>query len=308
MKALLAALLMGLAAPALAQAPSHAFILDADTANEMDDMYAITQAALDPQAHLLGLSSAHFNNVEIFTRRHWHHYPMDGFVPVEASQRENERLLALLGSHIPAPIGARDIIGYSWGYFDGAPVPDAPAIAFMIAQARAASPEDKLSIVVLGPLTNVAAALIKAPDIAPRIHIYALGGKYDVATGVWDKNEFNIRNDLNAADYLLNRGDVALTILPATVAQALGFRRADSLARLAASRRPVAKALAERWDFVNAGDSWTMWDLALTLAVTHPSLATVETRAAPPENRRKTLEVISAIDATAMQGRFWSLL
>lgn len=298
------AALLALAAP---EAP-RAFVLDADTANEMDDMYAIAQSVLDPRAKLLALSSAHFNNVELFVRRKWHRYAMDGFVAVEASQRENERLLALLGSKVPAPLGARDIIGFSWGWFDGAPVPDAPAIDAIIAQARAASPEDKLAVVVLGPLTNVAAALIKAPDIAPKIHVYALGAKYDVATRVWDKNEFNIRNDLNAADYLLDRDEVALTILPASVAAGLGFDRAASIARLGRSGRPVAKALAERWDFVSAGAKWTMWDLALTLAVTHAELATFETRAAPPENKRKGLEVITAIDAVGMREAFWELM
>ena len=29
---------------------------------------------------------------------------------------------------IPHPEGARGMIGYSWGYFPGAPVPDAPAM------------------------------------------------------------------------------------------------------------------------------------------------------------------------------------
>jgi purine nucleosidase len=303
-KALLAALALLLAA----QPAPRQFILDADTANEMDDMYAITQAVLDPRAALLALSSAHFNNVEIYARRRWHLYPMDGFVPVQASQRENERLLGLLGSRVPAPLGAADIIGFSWGYFDGAPIPQAPAIDFIVARARQATPERKLAVVALGPLTNVAAALIKAPDIADRIHVYALGAKYDVATGVWDKNEFNIRNDLNAADYLLNRDDVAFTLIPATVAAKLRFQRADSLARLARSKSPAAKLLAERWDFVSAGDRWTMWDLALTLAVTHPELATFEHRAPPPENRRKTLEVITDIDADAMRARFWTLL
>ncbi|MEZ0242619.1 MAG: nucleoside hydrolase [Sphingomonas sp.] len=301
------ALLIGLAVPASAQTAPLAFILDADTANEMDDMYAITQALLDQRAAPIALSSAHFNNVEIFVRKRWHHYDMAGFVTVEASQRENERLLGLLGSTIPAPMGARDIIGFSWGYFDGAPIPQAPAIDFIIARARTASPEHKLAVVMLGPLTNVAAALIKAPDIAPRIHVYALGAKYDVASGVWDKNEFNIRNDLNAADYMLNRDDVALTILPATVAAGLKFDRTDTLARLARSPRAVAPVLAGRWDFVDAGASWTMWDLALTLAVTHPELATFETRAAPPENRRRTLEVITAIDAPGMRQAFWSV-
>ena len=285
-----------------------AFVLDADTANEMDDMYAITQAVLDPHAALTLLTAAHFNNTEITTKRRWHAYEMDGFVPLLASQAENERLLGALGSDVIALPGASEMIGYSWGYFDGAPVPEAPGIDAIIEAARDLPEGDRLTVLSVGPLTNVAAAIIAAPDIAGRLDLWWLGTKYDVDERVWNKNSFNARNDINALDDLLDREDVALTIMPGMVARELMFSRDRSFACLGTTDLPVAPILRDRWDFVGAGEEWTMWDLALTLAVTHPEWATVEARPAPPENARETVRVVTAIDAAAMEAHFWRLL
>ena len=310
MRSLLALLMLcACAAPqSQAQDAPVPFVLDADTANEMDDMYAVAQAVLDPRADLLLLTAAHFNNTEIHTKGRWHAYEMEGFNTLAASQDENERLLAVLGSDVPALPGADEMIGYSWGYFDGAPVPEGEGIDAIIERARALPDGERLTVLSVGPLTNVAAAIIRAPDIAGRLDLWWLGTKYDVGTHVWNKNSFNARNDINALDYLLNREDVALTIMPGMVAQQLMFQRETSLACLAASDLPVAEPLATRWDFVSAGREWTMWDLALTLAVTHPDWATIETRAAPPENTRETVRVVTGIDAPAMERHFWRLL
>lgn len=293
--------------PAIASKPMS-IVIDADTANEMDDLYAISQALVDPSLHVAGIVAAHFNNYDLVAKGRWHDYDMKGFVPVVASHEENKRLLAAVGVQVPAFVGGNQIIGYSWGYHQGAPVPTAPGIDFIVDQARKASTDNPLKLVVLGPLTNVAAAIISAPDIAPRIHIYALGMNYDPIRKIWNKNEFNARNDLNAVDYLLNRDDVALTVLPASVAAALTFKKASTHNRLAAMKTPLAKLLNARWDFVHAGDTWIMWDLALTLAIAKPEFATIERRAPPPENKRAGLNVITQIDAPAMEAHFWKLL
>jgi purine nucleosidase len=283
-------------------------IVDADTANEMDDLYAIAQLIADPAVKVTALNSAHFNNAELYVRQRWHKYDMKGFVPVDASQRENEKLLKVMGKRIPAPRGAGDILGYSWGYFDGAPIPDAPAIQEIIRAARAAPAGTKINVLVLGPLTNIASAVARAPDIGPKISVYSLSLKYDPITGVWDKNDFNTRNDLNATDFLLDRDDVDLTILPVSVAKDLPFFRDKVMPNLDKVRHRVSKHLRERWEFVGAQEMWTMWDLALTMAASHPEMATVSLRSAPPENKRKTVKVITAIDASSMEATFWQLL
>ena len=293
-------------------APVSAFWLDADTANELDDLYAIAQTIADPHIRLDGLSSSHFNNTEIGTKGRWHAYDtvaeLDrGLDTVDASQRENETILQLMGrADIPAPLGTSEMIGFSWGYFDGAPVPDAPAVDAIIAYARAASPEDKADVAAVGPLTNVAAALIQAPDIAPRIRVWWLGAGWE--NGVWNKNRFNVRNDLNAADYVLDRENVELVMMPTQTARALMFTRERTLPALSAIDHPIAAHLHDRWAFVDAKGEWTQWDMALTLAMAHPEWARLERVPAPPENARKHVLVYTDIDAPAMEAHFFGTL
>ena len=298
-------------APAAPAAPPR-ILLDADTANELDDLYAVAQVVTDPHITLGTLTSSHFNNTEIGTKGRWHAYDavqdLDrGLDTVGASQRENETLLRLVGrTDIPHPEGAREMIGYSWGYFPGAPVPDAPAVDAIVEAGRAATPRSKADLVAVGPLTNVAAALIQAPDIAPNVRVWWLGPGW--TDGVWNKNRFNVRNDLNAADFVLDSPEIELIIMPTETARALMFARERTLPRLRAMNHPLTDHLADRWAFVGAEDEWTQWDMALTLAIAHPEWATRKTVPGPPENTRETVDVFTAIDAPAMEAHFFEVL
>jgi inosine-uridine nucleoside N-ribohydrolase len=291
-----------------------AVILDADTANEMDDLYAVAQVVLDPNIEIAALSSAHFNNTEIGTKGRWHGYDtvreLDrGLNTVGASQKENEALLTLLGREdIPAPFGASEMLGFSWGYFEGADVPDAPAIQDIIKRAQDLESGEKLDVVLLGPLTNAAAAIAQAPDIAPKLRLWWLGCDYDVETGVWNKNAFNARNDLNAVDFILDRDDVELIMLSVSVARDLMFQRNTTLTQLAKIDHPLIDALSERWDFVQAEGGWIMWDMALTLAIAHPEWAEARKVAPPPENKRESVTMITKINAPAMEAYFFELM
>lgn len=98
----------------------------------------------------------------------------------------------------------------------------------------------------MGPLTNAAAAIAQAPDIAPKLRLWWLGCDYDVEKGVWNKNAFNARNDLNAVDFILDRDDVELIMLPVSVARELMFQRAPTLTQLAKIDHPLVDALSDR--------------------------------------------------------------
>jgi purine nucleosidase len=302
-----AALFLVGAAPLSAEPVSY--IVDADTGNEMDDLYAIVQSLIDPDANVVALNSAHFNNMEIVTTGVWHSYDLRCYDPVTVSQLENERLVRALGvKNLPMPFGADSMLGYSWGYFDGAPVPSAPAVDDIINRARAAGPDKKLPIAVLGPLTNVAAAMIKAPDIVHNISIYFLGMSYKADKGVWNKNSFNVRNDLNATDYVFNHPTLDLIIMPTETAVKLMFNRERSASHLNKKKHPAVDVLRDRWDFVRAQGEWTMWDMALTYAVTKSHWIKVEKLPRPPENGGTPVKVVTWIDAPAMEAHFWQLI
>ncbi len=68
-------------------------------------------------------------------------------------------------------------------------------------------PEKTVTLCTLGPLTNVALALVKAPDIAGRIQqIVMMGGAYFEVGNISPAAEFNIYVDPEAADIVFRAG------------------------------------------------------------------------------------------------------
>jgi purine nucleosidase len=280
--------------------------LDADTGNEMDDLYAIARLVVDSTVELVGLSSAHFNNPDLLVFEKWNAYDSRGLVTVAESQRLNGQILAALGrTDIPHPLGADRQVGRAWGQEDPR---DSPAARALIEVVRTLPEGEKLDVLSLGAATNVASALMLAPDILPRIRCYHLGGRYNPKTKVWNKNEFNVRNDLNAFDWLLNRADLELIVMPLEACMPLQFGREDTYARLDDGIE-IEKILADRWREQNPQDARRiMWDLALVEAYLRPELARWTRARTPPENNRRMVKVYTKIDATAMAEDFWKCI
>lgn len=289
--------------------PPNPVIIDADTGNEMDDLYAIVRGLIAEDWPVIGLTSAHFNNIQLLTDSLWHIYPTEGIKTQEISQQLNEEILRGMDrENIPHPPGCDRMVGFAWGYYEGAPIPKSEGVDFIVAQARRASPDNKLNLVILGPVTNLAAALLKAPELASHIRAYMLGMRYDSKSGAWNKNEFNARNDLNALDLLLDNSELEVIVMPASTAEALTFDHNKSVQKLSAYTHPIADLLSRRWEEVNAGNNWTMWDLALIEALLHPEWATLQSVEAPPENGSRMIQAYTHIDAEAMEAEFWSHL
>jgi purine nucleosidase len=57
--------------------------LDADTGNEMDDLYAIVRLVKEPSVDLIGLSSAHFNNADLNVFEKWNAYDTKGLNTID---------------------------------------------------------------------------------------------------------------------------------------------------------------------------------------------------------------------------------
>ncbi|MDR9410618.1 MAG: nucleoside hydrolase [Balneolaceae bacterium] len=289
--------------------PVQEFVLDADTGNELDDLYTIVRAVVDEEVTVTALTSAHFNNPQLVTDSLWHIYPTENINTVQISQDINENLLETLGrTEIPHPIGADRMVGYAWGYYEGAQVPESPAIDFIIERAREHSPSEKMNVVTVGAVTNVAAALLQDSSIAENIRLFALSMRYNEEFNAWDKNSFNARNDINGLDLILNNEDLEFYVIPGNVSRTLTFQRQETLEKLSRWDHPTVEILERRWDEVSAGDSWIMWDLALVEAMIHPEWATFEKVAAPPENGGREIIMISDIDEDQMREEFWRLM
>ncbi|HBE67799.1 MAG TPA: nucleoside hydrolase [Planctomycetaceae bacterium] len=268
-------------------------ILDADTANEIDDMYAIARMLNQDKFEVVALTSAQ-----------WIHYLAEDN-SVGASQQINEDLVKLLGATLPTPIGSVEPMGKPWGGFEPK---DSPAARAIIAAADKASIAQKLTVVCLGASTNLASAIALKPDIAPNIDAYLLGFRYDLEKNIWNKSSFNVRRDLNAADYLLNCSELQLSIMPANVARALTFKREDTFARHKRMGE-LGKYLTDKWNARFAEfDTWVMWDLALVQAIIDPKLAKRRVVATPPENESRKVTLYESIDAPSMRSNYWKII
>ncbi|TCN59566.1 nucleoside hydrolase [Flavobacterium circumlabens] len=268
--------------------------LDADTGNETDDVYAIVRLLNEPSINLIGLSSAHFNNADLVAFDKWNQYSANDINTVKISQQLNEEILNLSGkSNISHPIGADRAMGRAWG---GSQPRNSEAAKQIIAAVKTLLPKEKLHIICLGALTNIASAIAIDSTIADHIKCYLLGAKYNIQDEFWDKNEFNIRNDLNAFDYLLNTPSVQLIIMPVTTAEPFKFER-DKLYTLFNDSNPALQYMAQRWADTNPNDTVrTLWDVALVEAYLNPVHATIKMIKTPPENVSRSIGVYIKFD------------
>ncbi|HEY8574903.1 MAG TPA: nucleoside hydrolase [Devosia sp.] len=96
------------------------------------------------------------------------------------------------------------------------PLQDQHGVDYIIDTLMAA-PAGTITLCTLGPLTNIAMALIKQPAIAERIQeIVMMGGAYFEVGNITPAAEFNIYVDPEAADVVLRSG-VPITMLPLDV-------------------------------------------------------------------------------------------
>jgi purine nucleosidase len=130
-------------------------------------------------------------------------------IPVLAGCPRPMRRALVTAAHVHGPTG-----------LDGPPLPEPttqPAarhgVDFIIETLRAAAPGE-ITICSLSPLTNLAMALIQAPDITRGIaEIVAMAGAYSEVGNITPAAEFNVYVDPDAADVVFRCG-VKLTLLP----------------------------------------------------------------------------------------------
>lgn len=153
-------------------------IVDADAANEIDDQYALALALGFPgRFRLEGLVAAHFGDA-------------GGAAGIQKSFEEIERILEKAGmaGRIPVKRGSDPL-----QYRDR--IPESEGVDFIIERARSATPENPLWLVLLGPATDAAAALLKDPSIASRLVVF-WHGRTQWPVRCWN---FNAYNDVRAA-------------------------------------------------------------------------------------------------------------
>ena len=132
------------------------------------------------------------------------------------------------------------------------PLQDQHAVDFIIETLRD-HPPGSVTLCPLGPLTNIATALTRAPEIAGKItEIVLMGGAYFEVGNITPTAEFNIYVDPQAADIVFRSG-VPITVMPLDVThKALVTKpRNDAFRALGTA---VGVAVAEMTDFFERFD------------------------------------------------------
>ena len=132
------------------------------------------------------------------------------------------------------------------------PLQDGHAVDFIIDTLREHAP-GTVTLCPLGPLTNVATALQKAPDIARRIaKIVLMGGGYFEGGNITPVAEFNIYVDPQAADIVFKSG-VPIVVMPLDVTHKalVTAPRNDAFRNIGS---PVGIAVAQMTEFFERFD------------------------------------------------------
>ena len=181
------------------------------------------------------------------------------------------------------------------------------ATDFIIKTAFEMPEGEKLKVIVTGSATNVASAVLPEPKIIDKIAVYFLGFLYDFETNAWNKNDFNVRSDLNAIDVLLNTENLEFHIMPSNISKQLIITRKDIDNRLNMNVG-IDKMLKVRWyEFNEDHVDWIMWDIAVVQALINPQWAKEISVITPPENKQREVYIYNYINATAMMEDFWKV-
>ncbi len=211
-------------------------VIDTDAYNEVDDQFAIAWALRSPErmkveavyaAPFCSLAFANFFGIpagapseDVKKLIHWADTPCDG---MEQSYQEIKNLFALLGED-----AAGRVYRGSPEYLKDKQTPVASEAARDLA-ARAMASDEPLYVLAIGAITNVASALLLEPAIKDRIVVVWLGGQ---PLHFPRTVEFNLIQDIKAAQVVLDSG-VPLVLIPCmTVASALTVSAEELKGRL----------------------------------------------------------------------------
>ena len=186
-----------------------------DTDPGQDDAVAILLALASPELELLGITCVAGNVPLELTAR-------NARIVCELAGRPEIRVFAGCARPLSRKLVTAEHVHGKTG-LDGIDLPDPEmplqdqhAVDFLIDTLRREAP-GSVTLVPIGPLTNIATALQRAPDIAPRIAgIVLMGGAYFEVGNITPTAEFNIYVDPEAAKHVFAAG-VPLTIMPLDV-------------------------------------------------------------------------------------------
>lgn len=231
------------------RAPRRAIVLSTDCGTEMDDQWALAHLALSPEFDLRGIVTTHAPNLAP--------------PAAETSAKVAEQVL----DHLPLLQRPPIYAGASFPLVDWATPNLNEGVDFLLRRSRDFSPENRLTVLVIGAATDIASALLADPTLEERIEIVAMGFQNQETGG----DEWNVKNDVRAWQVLLN-SRAPVVVGDATVCKRhllmtgprahemlagcgkTGQYLADLLTDWLCAHPDTAEAVTER------RDTWPIWD------------------------------------------------
>ena len=227
---------------------SRKIIIDTDPGQ--DDAVAILLALASPELDVLGLTVVAGNVPLAHTER-------NARAICELAGRADLPVYAGCDAPLVRPLVTAEHVHGKTG-LDGVALPEpgmslAPghAVDFLIDTLRR-EPAGTVTLVPIGPLTNIAAAFQRAPDIIERVQeIVLMGGAYFEVGNITPAAEFNIYVDPEAAQIVLASG-APVTMMPLDVTHKALTSRAWVEGMRAMGR--IGQAVASWTDFFERYD------------------------------------------------------
>jgi purine nucleosidase len=247
---------------------THRVIFDTDIGTDVDDILALGVLLGSPEVQLEAVTTVYGD--------------------VDLRARMVQRVLQLRGrDDVPVHTGIREpLLGLDPVYWPGhegvglleeatdLPGTDPTHAVDTLVERVLASPGE-ITLLAVGPLTNVAAALVRAPELATALkRLVIMGGKVQLEAHPWAPAEHNIKCDPEAAHIVFRSGaPIELVPLDVTLRTVI---RAEGVAALEAVGTPYHAALADQVRrlpaYTERGQRTYLHDPLAALAVIQPDL------------------------------------
>lgn len=258
-------------------------VIDNDWAGDPDGLLALAHHVLSPGNEIVAVTSSLL-------------HPMFG--PTEGGAERGralaDELLGMLDLRVPCCRGADTVFTMS----------DRPSdAADAIVAAARHDGQMPLTIVCAGPLTNVADAVYRAPEVAGRIKLVWVGGS------LRDDFEYNREVDARAESFIMGHPDIEITRFPVET-----YRQC--VCSLAELEMCLAQGgLIGRWlwnqfdslevpDFIELGDCWVLGDSVPLLVTALPSHTCVF-RESVGSSLRDATEIDVRLLLSDMRAKLW---
>ncbi|WBU54181.1 nucleoside hydrolase [Paracoccus sp. SCSIO 75233] len=221
-----------------------------DTDPGQDDAVAILLALASPELEVLGITA------------------VAGNVPLPLTERNARLIVGLSGKDVPVFAGCAEPLKrklvtaehvHGKTGLDGVdlgepalPLQDQHGVDFIIETLRR-EPAGTVTLVPIGPLTNIATAFARAPDIVAKVQqIVLMGGAYFEVGNVTPAAEFNIYVDPEAAAQIFASG-AEIVVMPLDVTHK-ALTSADWIKGMRALGTHAGAAVASWTDFFERFD------------------------------------------------------